>query len=126
MLDFVDISIVFLIVVLVGYAWYTVKVVLSERTQEEQLWIEAQNMHYIPFSLRQLQAGLLGAQNATAGPLVVQWKELLLKSRNNLFFFFFFPFRSFRFVSYPSCFCCSRARVFCSLPFAQGLSLGGL
>jgi hypothetical protein len=80
MLDFIDISIVFLILVLIGYAWYTVKLVLQERKEEEVLWVETKNMHYIPFTLRQLQSALLGVNNTKVGPQVVQWKEFLLKT----------------------------------------------
>jgi hypothetical protein len=79
MLDFVDVSLVFLIVVLVAYAVYAVRTVLMEQDAEEQLFVETPNMHFIPFSLRQLQSALLGAGAGKDGVPAIAWKEFLLK-----------------------------------------------
>ena len=78
-LDFMDVSLVFLIVVLVGYAVYAVRAVLSERQTEETLFYETKNLHFIPFSLRQLQTGATGAHTTKDGPSPAAWKEFLLK-----------------------------------------------
>ena len=80
MVDFVDVSLVFLIVVLLAYAVYAVRAVLVEQEVQEQLFIETPNMHFIPFSLRQLQSALLGVNNSgKSGIPAAAWKELLLK-----------------------------------------------
>ncbi len=80
MVDFVDVSLVFLIVVLLAYAVYAVRAVLVEQEVEEQLFVETPNMHFIPFSLRQLQSALLGAGSSSKeGIPAAAWREFLLK-----------------------------------------------
>ncbi len=81
MFDFVDVSLVFLVAVLAGYAVYAVRAVLAAQSDEEQLWVDTPNMHYIPFSLRQLQSALLGANDGSKGAVSVpQWREFIIKT----------------------------------------------
>ena len=45
--------------------------------EHEQLWVDVKNMHYIPFSMVQLQNGLLGTN--TKKERIKDWKEFILK-----------------------------------------------
>jgi len=78
-LDFLTIGILFGILALLGYLVYAIRGVLAERVAEETLFVETPNMHFIPFTLNQLQSALLGSDKK-AGKTGAKWKEFVRKT----------------------------------------------